>query len=159
MTIIYKILRKRYEQRNKQKLEERMTAYKSVLLPDESGTFRSPLTGTSEKDQAFAGRLTALLEENIGNADLKVEDLASMMAMGRSAFFKKVKEITGFPPKEYLRIMRLNKASELLSNTDIPIAEVSFKVGISDPLYFSKCFKARFGVSPTAWQKDHHLKT
>ena len=82
-----------------------------------------------------------------------------MMAMGRSAFFKKVKEITGFPPKEYLRIMRLNKASELLSNTDIPIAEVSFKVGISDPLYFSKCFKARFGVSPTAWQKDHHLKT
>lgn len=159
MTIIYKILRKRYEQRNKQKLEERMTAYKSVLLPDESGTFRSPLTGTSEKDQAFADRLTALLEENIGNADLKVEDLASMMAMGRSAFFKKVKEITGFPPKEYLRIMRLNKASELLSNTDIPIAEVSFKVGISDPLYFSKCFKARFGVSPTAWQKDHHLKT
>lgn len=80
-----------------------MTAYKSVLLPDESGTFRSPLTGTSEKDQAFADRLTALLEENIGNADLKVEDLASMMAMGRSAFFKKVKEITGFPPKEYLR--------------------------------------------------------
>ena len=159
MTIIYKILRKRYEQRNKQKLEERMTAYKSVLLPDESGTFRSPLTGTSEKDQAFADRLTALLEENIGNADLKVEDLASMMAMGRSAFFKKVKEITGFPPKEYLRIMRLNKASELLSNTDIPIAEVSLKVGISDPLYFSKCFKARFGVSPTAWQKDHHLKT
>ena len=158
-TAMYKILHKRYEQRNKQKLEERMTAYKSVLLPDESGTFRSPLTGISEKDQTFADRLTALLEENIGNADLKVEDLASMMAMGRSAFFKKVKDITGFPPKEYLRIMRLNKASDLLSNTDIPIAEVSFKVGISDPQYFSKCFKSRFGVSPTAWQKDHHLKT
>ena len=89
MTIIYKILRKRYEQHNKQKLEERMTAYKSVLLPDESGTFRSPLTGTSEKDQAFADRLMALLEENIGNADLKVEDLASMMAMGRRPFSRR----------------------------------------------------------------------
>lgn len=155
---VYRMWRQRYERRNKQKLEERMSAYQSALLPDDTGVFSSSLKVTEGKDKAFADKLTVLLEENIGNSDLKVEDLASMMAMGRSAFFKRVKEVTGFPPKEYLRIVRLNKASELLSNMDVSITEVAFKVGISDPLYFSKCFKARFGVSPTAWQKDHHLK-
>ncbi len=91
----------------------------------------------------------------MGDSDFKVENMAAMMAMSRSAFFKRVKDCVGFPPKEYLRILRLNKASELLADSGVSIADVAYRVGFDDALYFSKCFKSRFGISPTAWQKEH----
>ena len=50
--------------------------------------------------------------------------------------------------------MRMKKAAELLLKTDVTVAEVAYQVGINDPFYFSKCFKAQFGVSPSAYQKN-----
>ncbi len=151
MHIIYKRSKRQHEQ----KLENQMEVYKSVLLPDESGTFRLPSEHVSEKDSAFLDSFTRLIEENMGDSEFKVENMAAMMAMSRSAFFKRVKDCVGFPPKEYLRILRLNKASELLADSNVSIADVAYKVGFDDALYFSKCFKSRFGISPTVWQKEH----
>ena len=65
-----------------------------------------------------------------------------------------MKGVTGYAPKEYLRVMRMKKAAELLLKTDVTVAEVAYQVGINDPFYFSKCFKAQFGVSPSAYQKN-----
>mgnify|MGYP001542153363 FL=1 len=50
--------------------------------------------------------------------------------------------------------MRMKKAAELLLKTDVTVAEVAYQVGINDPFYFSKCFKAQFGVSPSTYQKN-----
>lgn len=54
--------------------------------------------------------------------------------------------MTGYSPYEYLRVMRMKKAAEMLLTEDLTIAEVAYSVGINDPFYFSKCFKNQFGV-------------
>ena len=59
--------------------------------------------------------------------------------------------VTGYAPNEYIRIVRMKKAAELLRENRFKVAEVSYRVGINDPFYFSKCFKRQFGVSPSAY--------
>lgn len=59
--------------------------------------------------------------------------------------------MTGYSPNEYIRIIRMKKAAELLLENRYTVAEVSYKVGINDPFYFSKCFKQQFGVAPSVY--------
>ena len=77
-----------------------------------------------------------------------------MMNFGRTVFYRKVRGVTGYSPNEYIRIMRMKKAAELLKEGKYTVAEVSYQVGINDPFYFSKCFKRQFGVSPSAFTKQ-----
>ena len=113
-----------------------------------------PLMCATDKDKEFADKLTRIVEEELENPDFTVDDFAARMALGRTIFYRKVKGITGYPPKEYLRIIRMKKAAELLLDANINVSEVAYKVGISDPFYFSRCFKAQFGVSPSVYQKN-----
>lgn len=108
---------------------------------------------TNDKDKEFAEKLNLVLEKNMSNADFSVDDFARLMKVGRTIFYKKVKGITGYSPNEYIRIIRMKKAAELLQTDELTISEVSYKVGINDPFYFSKCFKAQFGVAPSVFQK------
>ena len=74
-----------------------------------------------------------------------------MMGLGRTVFYRKTRGVTGYAPNEYIRIVRMKKAAELLRENRYKVAEVSYQVGINDPFYFSKCFKRQFGVSPSAY--------
>ena len=117
---------------------------------DEPGMI-TPTICTSEKDKQFADKLQAILEQQIGNSEFAVDDLASIMGLGRSTFYRKVRGVTGYSPNEYMRIIRMKKAAELLLENRYTVAEVSYKVGIEDPFYFSKCFKKQFGHSPSVY--------
>jgi len=64
-------------------------------------------------------------------------------------FFKKIKYLTGYSPNEFIRVRRMKKAAELLKTYKYNVSEVSYMVGINDPFYFSKCFKAQYGCSPS----------
>ncbi|MDR2804845.1 MAG: response regulator [Dysgonamonadaceae bacterium] len=108
----------------------------------------------TDKDQAFIDKIHHLIERNIADIDFSVDTFAQTAGMGRTNFYKKVKGLTGHSPNEYLRIIRMKKAAELLTTTDLNVSEVSYKVGINDPFYFSKCFKAQFGKSPSQFQKS-----
>lgn len=113
-----------------------------------------PLISTTESDKQFADRLTAVVTENLSNPDFTVDDFAQAMSLGHTILYRKVKGVTGYAPKEYLRIMRMKKAAELLLKPGTNVSEVAYAVGMSDPLYFSKSFKRQFGVSPTAYKKS-----
>lgn len=76
-----------------------------------------------------------------------------MMNMGRTKFYGKVKELTGISPNKYLQEARLTRAAALLLEGELTISEVSYKVGIQDPSYFNKLFKARYGVVPSKYGK------
>ncbi len=110
-----------------------------------------PALSTSELDARFASKLNEILIANYSNPDFNLDEFASKLKMGRSIFFKKVKGVTGYTPNEYLRVYRLKKSVELLQQGDHNVAEVAYKVGMSDPLYFSKCFKKQFGVAPSKY--------
>ena len=63
-------------------------------------------------------------------------------------------EVTGTTPKDYIRTKRMARAAELLRSGEMTtVAEVAYKVGFSDALYFSRCFKQHFGVTPSKYQK------
>lgn len=109
-----------------------------------------------DANQSFLDKLTRLLEENLRNDALSVDDVAGMMGMSRSVYFKKVKALTGIGPNDYLKFLRLQRATELLSQTDRSIADISYQIGIPDPHYFSKCFKAKYGLTPTEWRNNHN---
>lgn len=100
-------------------------------------------------EQAFLKNLNRLVEENIGNADFTVEDLAQKLNISRVQLYRKVKAILGITVSEYLNTHRLNKSKYLLQETDLNIAEIAYSVGFSSPGYFSTSFKNKFGVSPT----------
>ena len=108
---------------------------------------------TNDKDQKFSTKLNEVLNEHMTDTDFSVNDFAGIMGLGRTVFYKKVRGVTGYSPYEYLRVMRLKKAAEMLLTEDLTIAEVAYSVGINDPFYFSKCFKSQFGVSPSAYRK------
>jgi signal transduction histidine kinase/ligand-binding sensor domain-containing protein/AraC-like DNA-binding protein len=106
-----------------------------------------------DRDREFLDRIHTLIEKNIENVDFSVDTFAKIVGMGRTNFYKKVKGITGHSPNEYINILRMKKAAELLVTTNLNVSEVSYKVGINDPFYFSKCFKAQFGKTPSQFQK------
>ncbi|WP_321478712.1 two-component regulator propeller domain-containing protein [uncultured Bacteroides sp.] len=123
-----------------------------VKFSEEPGVMRSAICA-SERDKAFVDELHSVLEANIANAGFSVDEFASIMGIGRTVFYKKVKGVTGHSPNEYIRIIRMKKAAELLLTAKLTVSEVSYKVGIDDPFYFSKCFKNQFGVAPSVYQK------
>lgn len=108
---------------------------------------------TNDKNQKFSAKLNEVLNEHMTDTEFSVNDFAGIMGLGRTVFYKKVRGVTGYSPYEYLRVMRLKKAAEMLLTEDLTIAEVAYSVGINDPFYFSKCFKNQFGVSPSAYRK------
>ena len=116
---------------------------------------KRPVMCTSDKDKEFVENLTKIVEEQLTNPEFTADDFASMMSLGRTIFYRKVRGVTGYTPKEYLRIMRMKKAAELLSTKKYTVSEVTYMVGINDPFYFSRCFKAQFGISPSRYQKRY----
>ncbi len=120
---------------------------------NEPGIMR-PVVCSTDRDKEFADRLTVVLEKHLSRPDLTIDEYASIMKMGRTAFYKKIRGVTGYAPNEYLRIIRMKKAAELLlSDENLTVAEVSYRVGIDDPFYFSRRFKMQFGVSPSIYQR------
>ena len=113
-----------------------------------------PVVTTSNADKTFFEQLDALVDENLDNSEISVDVFARKMLLGRTVFFRKVKEVTGYSPKEYLRVRRMKRAAELLQEGKLSVSEIAYTVGMSDPFYFSKCFKQQFGMAPSAYQKE-----
>lgn len=113
-----------------------------------------PAICTTDKDKEFVDKLQSLLENQLDNDQLNVDEMATMMGLGRTVFYRKVRGLTGYSPNEYIRIIRMKKAAELLLEDRLTVSEISYKVGINDPLYFSKCFKQQFGVAPTVYRRS-----
>lgn len=103
---------------------------------------------TSNKDKDFLSKLQIEIDKHLSDPDFPIDILADKMYMSRSNFYRKIKTISGMPPNDYLKVIRLNKAAELLGNRNIRINEISGMVGFNSPSYFAKCFKTQFGTSP-----------
>lgn len=102
-------------------------------------------------DEMFLKKAIELVEKNLDNSDYSVETFSNDMCMSRMNLYRKLQSITGQKPTEFIRSIRLKKAAQLLTSTELTIVEISEKVGFATPSYFSKCFKEMFGVLPTQY--------
>jgi len=81
-----------------------------------------------------------------------LNELASSSGLSRTYFSHVFKEVTGIKLQDYLTLMRLNKAKDLLNNIDLKIKQVAHEIGFRDPNYFCRSFKKRTGLNPTNWR-------
>jgi len=107
----------------------------------------------SEKDENLMREITAAIEDHMFDSDFNVTMLQDTVGIGQKLLYRKVKQITGMTPVEYMRTVRLEKAARLLSEGRFSISEVMYMVGFTKPGYFSKCFQETFGVTPSAYIK------
>lgn len=107
----------------------------------------------SAADQEFMTKVIALVEENMADPDFSIDSLLPHFNFGRTVFFKKMKGVSGYAPKDFVRIVRMKKAGKLLSDPAASVTEVAFEVGYSDANYFSRQFKKHFGENPSDFQK------
>jgi len=107
----------------------------------------------SATDQQFLDKLIALIEENMTDSAFSVDSLLRHFNFGRTVFYKKMKGITGYSPKDFVRIIRMRKAGILLQDPELTVAEAAYEVGFNDPDYFSRLFKRHFGENPSEYQK------
>ncbi len=106
-------------------------------------------------DKEFLEKVIMFIEDHIAESDLKVERLAREIGMSHSVLYKKIIALTGLTIVEFIRTIKLKKASLLLSETNLPINHVSLEVGFTDPKYFSKSFQKYYGVTPSQYKKDN----
>lgn len=102
-------------------------------------------------DEQFIKDALAIVEANISNADFSVEDFSRAMHMSRVALYKKLLSITGRPPLEFIRSIRLKRAAQLLSKAQLSVSEVAYEVGFNNPKYFTRYFKEEFKVLPSQY--------
>ncbi len=102
-------------------------------------------------DKTFLQKVSRIIVDNISNTSFSVEMLAEMVAVSRSVLHRKITSLTGDPPVELIRRMRLMRAADLIEQKFGNLSEIALEVGFSNPSYFSECFKKQFGVPPSQY--------
>lgn len=102
----------------------------------------------NKADEQFLSKISSLIIKNIEQVDFNVEQLAEEMCMSRSSLHRKIKEVSSLTPIDFIRLIRLKKAAELISENNYRSSEVCEMVGISSPSYFIKLFQKQFGMTP-----------
>ena len=108
----------------------------------------------TDRDEAFLKEVTGWIEQNMENPDLTIDQLAAHVGLGRTTMYNKLKSLTGKSPVELLREYRLIRGRMLLETGQVSVSEAAYKVGFSDPGYFSKCFKELYQVSAADFLKQ-----
>lgn len=102
----------------------------------------------TKADEEFIKKLNETILANLSNQELSMDDMAESLNMSRSSFYRKMKGVLDMTPNEYLRIVRLKRAAQLLKEGESQISEICYMVGFGSTSYFSKCFQKQFGVLP-----------
>ncbi len=105
----------------------------------------------SSTEEIFLEKAMTLVEEHIDQPDFNVEKFAREMAVSRAFLFTKLKEVTNQTPNNFVKVIRLKRAAQLLKEYNLEVSQVAYKVGFRDPRYFSKCFKKMYAVSPSEY--------
>ncbi len=106
-------------------------------------------------DEKLLAKVMEIMEKNMDNSELTVDELVSKIGIGRSVFFKKLKSLTGIAPIEFIREVRIKRAAQLIETGEFTISQVTFMVGNNDPRYFSRCFKQKFGMTPSEYKEKY----
>ena len=109
-------------------------------------------------DEKLLERVMSVINHNLGNADLSVDKIADEVGISRVHLYRKMKELTGQTPHDFIRNIRMKKAANLLASADMNVSEVMYACGFSNAASFSTVFKKMYGMSPREYMNEHHEK-
>lgn len=97
---------------------------------------------------SFIDKVSSVIEEHISNENLSIDYLSEQLHLSRTQVYRKVKALTGYSPVELVKMIRMKKASYLLTTTEMSISEIAYNLGFSTPSYFTKVYKEFWGETP-----------
>lgn len=113
------------------------------------------LASINPLDQDLLRKTSKVIEEHIDDPEFDVPELCKEIGIGRSLLYSKFKSLTGMTPNNFILNQRLKHAASLLQKyPTMPVAEISDRCGFSSPVYFSRCFKGQYGVTPQVYKKQ-----
>ena len=110
-------------------------------------------------DEIFIGKAVDYVSKNLDSPELSVEEMSSSLGMSRVRLYKKIKQITGKTPIEFIRVIRLKRAAQMLRESQLNVSEIAYKTGFNNPKVFSKYFKEEFGILPSVYQNKESKET
>jgi len=132
---------------------EKLLESRSILKAKYAGQVDEAESPELPQNDPYLKDFTEMVLQKIDDPQLNINMICSEMGVSRAQFYRKIKLITDKSPTEFIRVIRLNEAARLLSEGDISVSEVCYRVGFNFPSYFSICFKEQFNISPTDFVK------
>ena len=111
----------------------------------------SAAIGQNDSDAKLLDKITQVIEANIGDSDFNVTKLQELSGIGDKLLYRRIKQMTGKSPVEFIRHMRMQRAAMLLGKGKFSVSEVMYMVGFSNSSYFSKCFQKAYGMTPSEY--------
>jgi YesN/AraC family two-component response regulator len=131
----------------RQKLQQRYASAQSALPPaSDAGV---------QMEDAFLLRFRQIVEARLDDSSLTGEDVCRRLGMSYSVVYRKLSALTGRSLNVYIRLIRLQKAAELLSDLSLSVSEIAYQTGFNDPKFFSRVFAEEFKATPTEFRKKH----
>ena len=116
------------------------------------------MNNLANKDEAFISDMTRFVQENLGNAELNVDDLARHAKISRTLLYKRLKDTVNLSASEFIAKIRVEYAMDKLSNTNQTVSEIAWMTGFSSPSYFIKTFKRHCGMTPKEFRMSGSAK-
>lgn len=105
-----------------------------------------------KEDRELMLKTTDYILKNISKEDLSLDELCERLALSRMQLYRKIKELTGLSPSEYLRELRLQRAASLLRSTNGTISEIMYSCGFQNKSYFYREFGKAYGCTPKSYR-------
>ena len=109
-------------------------------------------------DENLMKRVMKVINENMDNPELSVEMVADKVGISRVHFYRKMKDLTGQSPRDFVKYVRLKEAARLLADKNYDITGVSIATGFKSLSAFSTSFKSLYGLTPSEWVKQHEAE-
>ena len=109
-------------------------------------------------DDKLLERVMNVINKNLGNADLSINNIADEVGISRVHLHRKMKELTGQTPHDFIRNIRMKKAANLLAGGNMNVSEVMYACGFSNAASFSTVFKKMYGMSPRDYMNEHQKR-
>lgn len=107
----------------------------------------------NQSDAKFIRRVIDLVEENMADWNFDLETMAHKLAVSRRQLFRKLRAAAGCSPNTFIRTLRLRRAAQLLTESQMTVTEITYAVGFSDLKYFRTIFREYYGVAPGEYLK------
>lgn len=132
--------------------------YANLELNDEEEEGKC-LKCSDDIDWQFIATVKKSVEENMDNQAFNVDVLCTLLNMSRTSFYNKIKALTDQAPADYVRLIRLKRAAQLLREGKHSITEIAEMTGFNDAKYFREVFKKHFNVSPSKYARKEEEQT
>ena len=109
------------------------------------------------RDEIFLHTITQYIISNIASPDLNVSRIMRVAHMSRTQLHRKLKSLSGLSTTAFIRCIRLERAAYLLQQNVDNVTQIAYRTGFSDHSYFTKCFKRKYGVSPSDYIRNHKV--